>query len=415
MDSRKINPTDTSNSTMQRELGLYIHIPFCIKKCDYCDFLSAPAGDAVKKEYFDALITEIRSYQGIRKEYNVPTIFFGGGTPSCAAESDIQKVMETINQVFCIDQERLEATIEVNPGTVTADKLKAYRRAGINRLSFGLQSANNQELQLLGRIHSYKEFLENYFLAREMGFQNINIDLMSALPGQTLSSWENTLQTVAMLNPEHISAYSLIIEEGTKFYDRYREGAPCEKELPEEEVDRQIYYRTKELLEQFGYHRYEISNYAKEGYECRHNRSYWVGTEYLGIGLGAASLLKGRRFSNIRDMGRYLQLMNKFKDMNEIKDISDTKDNPLKIRENIEQLTQQQRMEEFMFLGLRLCAGVSREDFLQRFGIEMDCIYGKLLAELKEKKLLDMQEDRIWLTDYGIDISNSVLSNFLLD
>jgi len=325
--------------------------------------------------------------------------------------------MDTINQVFCIDFSKLEATIEVNPGTLTKEKLLCYRKAGINRLSFGLQSANNQELQLLGRIHSYDHFVENYHLARELGFQNINIDLMSALPGQTLATWEHTVDTIAALEPEHISAYSLIIEEGTKFYERYQESSPYYKELPDEDTDRQIYYRTKELLEGYGYHRYEISNYAKEGYECRHNCSYWIGTEYLGLGLGAASLLDGARFSNIKHMEQYLQrcVIYQNNDQCTRSNPTDGIQTPLGFRENEEKLTTQQRMEEFMFLGLRLCSGVSKEDFSKRFDVKIEDIYEKLLLQLKAKGLLNMIGDRIHLTDYGIDISNSVLSNFLLD
>jgi oxygen-independent coproporphyrinogen-3 oxidase len=283
---------ETMNFNKQtRELGIYIHIPFCVKKCAYCDFLSAPATEEMKQEYINALLTEIKSYSGNTKEYIVPNIFFGGGTPSCISADAVLSIMEAIREVFAVDIERLEATIEVNPGTVTRDKLEQYKNAGINRLSFGLQSTNDEELKLLGRIHTFEQFLENYHLARELGFHNINIDLMSALPGQTLSSWENTLETVLKLKPEHISAYSLIIEEGTQFYDLYRPGTKGAAELPDEDTDRLMYQRTKEILELNGYRRYEISNYAKPGFECRHNSSYWIGTDYLGVGLGASSLL----------------------------------------------------------------------------------------------------------------------------
>lgn len=411
---------DHSMDTLDRnkkDLGLYIHIPFCVKKCDYCDFLSGPATAEERKKYFEALLTEIQSYEGCFRDYKVSTIFFGGGTPSCVEGSYIKEVMDLMDKVFRIDYDGLEATIEVNPGTISADKLKTYQRAGINRLSFGLQSAQDQELQLLGRIHNFKDFQENYSLARKLGFDNINIDLMSALPEQTLSSWESTLETVAKLNPEHISAYSLIIEEGTIFHNNYGKGAPDEKRLPEEEEDRKMYCQTKKILEEFGYHRYEISNYAKVGYECRHNSSYWVGTDYLGLGLGSASLVEGKRFSNISDRKQYIEKMNEAKDklLKNKDDNHYKKDNPLGIRTNIEKLTIQQQMEEFMFLGLRLSKGVSQKEFLRRFGTELDSIYGKILSQLKEKKLLERKDDQIWLTDYGIDISNMVLSEFLLD
>jgi oxygen-independent coproporphyrinogen-3 oxidase len=414
---------DIIKENTMRDLGLYIHIPFCVKKCDYCDFLSAPATEEIKSEYFDAIITEIESYQGKMEGYIVPTIFFGGGTPSCVEAVYISRIMESISKVFCIDRERLEASIEVNPGTITRDKLIAYKEAGINRLSFGLQSANDIELLLLGRIHSYKQFEDNYHLAREVGFQNINIDLMSALPGQTVESWEHTLNTVIDLKPEHISAYSLIIEEGTKFYDRYHNTSSDAKELPDEETDRLIYHRTKEFLELKGYHRYEISNYAKEGYECRHNSSYWIGTDYLGIGLGASSLLNDARFLNLQDIKQYIQACEEYKTSNnqkkyeEINILTDSSiwDDPIGLRRDFEQLTQSQKMEEFMFLGLRMCDGISKRAFYQRFKVKIETIYGAVLQQLKENNLLIITDDKIVLTEYGIDVSNSVLSVFLLN
>jgi len=407
----------------QKDMGLYIHIPFCVKKCDYCDFLSAPATEEMKKKYFDAMLIEIESYDKTMEGYVVPTIFFGGGTPSCVDAIYIRRIMEAVKKVFMIDQQRLEASIEVNPGTITKEKLIAYKEAGINRLSFGLQSTNNRELSLLGRIHTYEQFEENYHLAREVGFENINIDLMSALPGQTLVSWENTLNTVVDLKPEHISAYGLIIEEGTQFFDRYQETSPNYQELPDEEADRLIYHRTKEILELHGYHRYEISNYAKQGYECRHNSSYWIGTDYLGIGLGASSLLNSTRFLNLQDIKQYIQLCDNiknkaflqknFKSVNETCEL--TEDNPIGLRKDFELLTRDQRMEEFMFLGLRMCDGVSKNDFLERFGVEMDHVYGDVFQKLIKNNLLHTRGDKIQLTEYGIDVSNSVLSVFLLN
>jgi len=406
-----------------RDLGLYIHIPFCVKKCDYCDFLSAPATEEIKSEYFDAIITEIESYPGRTDGYIVPTIFFGGGTPSCVEAVYISRILESISKVFCIDRKRLEATIEINPGTITRDKLMAYKEVGINRLSFGLQSANDKELLLLGRIHSYDQFEDNYRLARELGFHNINIDLMSALPGQTLESWEHTLNTIIDLKPEHVSAYGLIIEEGTKFYDRYNSNSSYAKELPDEETDRLIYHRTKEILELNGYHRYEISNYSKEGYECRHNSSYWIGTDYLGLGLGASSLLNDARFSNLQDIKQYILLSKAYKshkNQNKDNQINKSTQNSMWVdtiglRRDFELLTHSQKMEEFMFLGLRMCAGISKIAFFQRFNIKIESIYGEVLQRLKDNNLLLIYEDQILLTEYGIDVSNSVLSVFLLN
>lgn len=328
----------------KKELGLYIHIPFCVKKCDYCDFLSAPANEDTKEAYVDALIAEINAYRALAIDYQVKTIFIGGGTPSSIESKHIVSIIEAIKDVFklkhsyshddidinhennimkiaesnnidknitetnniernIIDSNyietntetnniertifrdnslnnNIEITIEINPGTITKEKLLDYKKAGINRLSFGLQSTKNQELKILGRIHTYEEFEQNYKLARDLGFQNINIDLMSALPGQTLEAWLENLNNVIKLNPEHISAYSLIIEEETPFYNRYSE------EDQNEELDREIYKQTKECLDKAGYYRYEISNYAKLGYLCKHNTSYWTRDNYLGLGLG---------------------------------------------------------------------------------------------------------------------------------
>ncbi len=398
----------------RKELGLYLHIPFCVKKCDYCDFLSAPASAEGKKAYIDALISEIRSYEGQMEDYIVPTIFFGGGTPSSLGLGEIGRIMEALNRVFQIDWNSTETTLEANPGTVTKAKLEEYQKAGINRLSFGLQSTIDAELLKLGRIHVYQEFLTNYWLARELGFHNINVDLMSALPGQTVTDWETTLHRIAGLKPEHISAYSLIIEEGTRFYERYGVGTPGVKELPDEDCDRAMYVRTKEVLKQYGYERYEISNYAKPGYECRHNNSYWVGTDYLGLGLGASSFLSGTRFSNEPDLKTYINLCQQNQSGQIAGDYDCSRDR-LGIRREVTTLTRKQRMEEFMFLGLRRMEGVNRKDFLQRFSVLPEEIYGNCLKELEEKHLINRVGDLIQLSEYGIDISNYVLSAFLLD
>lgn len=397
-------PKDVFSPEAGRELGLYIHIPFCVKKCDYCDFLSAPATEEMKKKYMQALRSEICSYKGKMTEYTVPTIFIGGGTPSAIPASDIKELMEEIRDAFQVDHDRLEATIEVNPGTVTKEKLLAYKKAGINRLSFGLQSVDNRELKMLGRIHTYEEFQDNYALARETGFRNINVDLMSSLPGQTVETWEKSLRMVIALKPEHISAYSLIIEEGTPFYERYGEGALHQRELPEEETDRLLYHRTKELLKENGYHRYEISNYAKDGYECRHNNSYWIGTQYLGLGLGASSLLAGARFHNRKDIEEYIRLCS---------EDNKTDRFPVNLREDYQILSLQERMEEFMFLGLRMIRGISMEEFKRRFHQSIQEVYREEIEQLVQKQLLKTDGDRLALTDYGIDISNYVLSFFL--
>ena len=422
LDNSILKKDIAEGTAKRRQLGLYIHIPFCIKKCDYCDFLSAPADEETKRRYFDALITEIWSYKGKTEGYMVPTIFIGGGTPSAVTATYIHEILEAIGEIFYLDKKQLEATIELNPGTVTKEKLETYKESGINRLSFGLQSTDNNELKLLGRIHTYEQFEENYLLAREVGFQNINIDLMSALPGQTIKSWETTLNQVIRLKPEHISAYSLIIEEGTPFYRRYGEGLIEEPELPDEETDRLIYSNTKDILEANGYHRYEISNYAKNGYECRHNSSYWSDIEYLGIGLGASSLINGARFSNLHDLEQYISLCKGYKFSNQtnesnydLRHSDNITIDSIGIRIEHEALSIKQRMEEFMFLGLRMSSGISRESFQIRFHTSVEAIYGKTIQALIKDKLLVSEGDRIYLTDYGIDVSNVVFSQFLLD
>jgi oxygen-independent coproporphyrinogen-3 oxidase len=417
----EIDETLQEDLVHRKELGLYIHIPFCIRKCSYCDFLSAPANDATKKQYIDALVTEILSYQDRTKNYTVPTIFIGGGTPSALDGTYIEIIMETIYNVFTVNHKEIEVTIEVNPGTITREKLLAYQKAGINRLSFGLQSTDNHELQLLGRIHTYEEFARNYSMAREMGFENINIDLMSALPGQTIHSWEDTLKKVIMLSPEHISAYSLIIEEGTAFYSKYGEGATNETELPSEEEDRRMYSITKTFLKEAGYERYEISNYAEKGFECKHNSSYWTGKNYLGLGLGASSLLNGVRFKNVHDIEQYICFLNEYKNQGQGSknqpgiNLPSMDEDILGIRREIERLAIEDRMEEFMFLGLRMCCGIHKKAFYKAFSIDIDHVYGKVLTDLQEKKLIVINEDNIRLTDYGVDISNTVFAEFMME
>lgn len=385
---------------MEKNAEIYIHIPFCVKKCAYCDFLSAPATKEVQKQYVQRLIQEISTSKWARKGISVPTVFIGGGTPSVLPGDDIVCIMETVRSAFVLDREA-EITMECNPGTLTHKKLEAYKKAGINRLSIGLQSANNEELRLLGRIHTYEEFLDSYKLAREMGFFNINVDLMSALPGQTLESYGKTLKQVCELHPEHISAYSLIIEEGTPFYQQYEEDNQLREKgkepqfLPSEEAERKMYEYTKSYLEQMGYHRYEISNYAKEGYECKHNKGYWTRIPYMGFGLGASGLMEETRCQNEGNLAEYLQ--GNFSGQEQI-------------------LTMKEQMEEFMFLGLRLTEGVSAKKFQELFGKNIQEVYGEKISNLIENKLIefDLLNQELRLTDYGRDISNYVLSHFLL-
>ena len=359
-----------------------------MKKCAYCDFLSGPANKETIEEYVQALIREIKSVESMKEMYQVVTIFVGGGTPSVLEGEQIERIFEAIRERFGLDDES-EITIEANPGTVTREKMQAYKRAGINRISFGLQSANNEELKKLGRIHTYEEFLESYMLAREEGFDNINIDLISAIPNQTVESWKSTVDKILKLQPEHISAYSLIVEEGTPFEKMYGEDGSKKEELPSEEEERMIYQKTKEWLKEAGYERYEISNYAKKGYACRHNLGYWERKEYLGLGLGASSLIGNVRFQNTSEMKIYLQCA----------------DNEEKRIENREVLTKEEELEETIFLGLRKMQGILKR--------EVESFCGEQIEKMICQGFLEEKEGRIRLTDKGIDISNYVFAEIL--
>ena len=375
-----------------KRLGLYIHIPFCVKKCNYCDFLSAPANKQVQMAYMETLQKEIEEKATEYKEYCVDTIFVGGGTPSSVPYETIVSLMETVKEHFVLLEE-CEVTMECNPGTVTKEALLAYAAAGINRLSIGLQTTDDNLLKELGRIHTYEQFLETYEWAREAGFSNINVDIMSGLPNQTLEQYEETLCKILELSVEHISSYSLIVEEGTPFYKLYEED---KLSLPSEETERQMYYRTGEILKEAGFNRYEISNYAKEGYECRHNVRYWVRENYLGLGLGASSMVENTRFKNTEWLDEYL-LENKYMEKTEVQN-----------------LTPNECMEEFMFLGLRMTKGISKKAFSETFGVAVETVYREVLERLKEQKLIAEEGDLLFLTEYGLDVSNRVWVEFLL-
>ena len=377
---------------MRGGMELYLHIPFCVKKCAYCDFLSFPSGQELQRRYAKRLMEDIDCMGKKYGDIPVDTIFIGGGTPSVPESRLIVDLMEHVNRAFQIS-DGAEISMEANPGTVTREKLKEYRRAGINRISFGLQSANDRELKLLGRIHTWAEFLESFALARECGFTNLNIDLMSALPGQTCKSWKDTLKRVTDLEPEHISAYSLIIEEGTPFGEKYgsEEGR---KLLPDEDSEREMYHETKRFLRECGYERYEISNYAKPGRECRHNIGYWTGVPYLGLGLGASSYMNGSRFAVSSDMKQYLE------------------EKPGTFTD-VEKLTKKDMEEEFFYVGLRMTAGVSLSEFERRFGMSAEEVYPGLMETFVEEKAAEFRGDRFVLTDYGLDVSNYIMAQFL--
>lgn len=371
---------------MKNNTEIYVHIPFCVRKCAYCDFTSFVSTHEVWKRYFDMLNKEIEIKAESVGRIPVDSVFIGGGTPSLVDEYYIVRLVNKLRECFDIIP-NAEITIESNPNSLTLSKLVAYKECGINRLSMGLQSADNEELKGLSRVHTYEEFLQSYENCRKAGFTNVNIDLMSAIPGQTVSSYKNTLEKVLSLNPEHISAYSLIVEENTPFYDKYKDG----KGLPSEEEERQMYYLTEELLLANGYHRYEISNYAKEGKECRHNLGYWTGKSYLGFGIAAASYFNNRRNTNHSSLKKYLEG---------------------NLETEYQELSEEERMEEFMFLGLRLIEGVNRKEFTNRFGKDIDEVYKKPLEKLEWEGLLTNGE-QIRLTHRGLDLANYCMAEFL--
>lgn len=373
------------NSPME----IYIHIPFCIRKCDYCDFLSGPSGPEEQADYVQALLREIQAVEE-GEGRSVSSIFIGGGTPSVLDERLLGDILREIRNRFKMEEDA-EITIEVNPGTANIGKLQAYREMGINRLSIGLQSPEDRELKILGRIHNCGQFLETYQEARTVGFDNINIDLMSAIPDQTYEGWVKNLRTVAELEPEHISAYSLIVEEGTPFAAR-------KLNLPDEDTEYNMYEATAQILKEYGFEQYEISNYARKGRECRHNVGYWTRQDYLGFGLGASSLYGKERFANTADMKKYLE----------------NSKNPEKIREKEPSLTREDEMAEFMFLGLRMTKGISKADFQRCFGCTIESVYGEVLEKYESMELLLEKDGRIFLSREGIHVSNSIMAEFLL-
>ena len=373
---------------MKQEISLYIHIPFCVRKCLYCDFPSFPGMDGMFEDYVRRLCREMGeaapSFQGI----GVKSVFFGGGTPSILPPALMGRIMDKIMSAYDVNSDA-EISMEANPGTLDAAKLREYKSMYFNRLSIGLQAWQDRLLERLGRIHSVGEFEDNFLQARDAGFKNINVDLMFSLPGQTLDDWQETLEKVIRLDPEHISAYSLIIEEGTPFFDMYEKGQITETD---ENTDRRMYYLAKEMLSDKGFRQYEISNFAKEGFECRHNITYWRTEEYRGFGLGAHSYVDGTRFHNSDDMKEYMAGGGRL---------------------DMEKLTPEEMQEEFMFMGLRMNEGISREEFLKRFKTDITSVYGQEISELISEGLLTENKGRISLTDRGIDVSNQVFEKFI--
>lgn len=380
---------------MNKTLGIYIHVPFCARKCNYCDFLSFPADDESREKYVAALIAQIKGYSNLVGQYETATVYFGGGTPSVLSVDQTERIVDALKEFYHLDFSGgdLEFTTEVNPGTVDIEKLKAYRKMGMNRLSIGVQSANDRELQTLGRIHTFNEASECVKNAKKAGFTNISMDLISALPGQTLEDYKASVEKILALEPTHISSYSLIVEEGTPFFEKYGPNGSEKESLPDEDSERAMYYATRDMLMEKGYHRYEISNYSLPGYESKHNSSYWKGVDYLGLGLGAASLLGNVRYRNTESLEEFLQTP-MAREIDEILDIKALE-------------------AEYMILGLRRVKGVSMPLFWEKFQKDIFEVYGKEIEECMKDGLLIQDEERLRLTDKGLDLSNYVMERFI--
>ncbi len=371
--------------------ALYIHIPFCKKKCYYCDFPSFCGKDHLTKNYIEALSEEIISRAS---KFNISTIFIGGGTPTFLNYEEILTLGKTIEKLNIVQD--CEFTVECNPGTLTKEKLKALKQIGVNRLSIGLQSTHNNHLKAIGRIHTYEEFKSNYYLARELGFNNISIDLIFALPDETLEEWRQDILEVIKMEPEHISCYSLIIEEGTPFHKLYNMG---KLNLPDEEVEREMYRSTLELLTKAGYDQYEISNFSKKNKESKHNLVYWTLKDYIGCGTGAHSYIQGMRYRNVETIEEYINLMNS-------RGNAMVESHKNSIEDDI---------EEFIFMGMRKIKGIDEKEFKNRFGRGIDELYRNVIIKYESEKLLERKNGRIFFTERGVELSNRVLTDFILD
>lgn len=377
------------------KIGLYVHIPFCHSKCYYCDFLSFP-NKGEEDTYVKALIKEIEHYgHKVRGVHTISSLFIGGGTPTVLSPFLLDEVCKAIRLNFDIEEDA-EWTVEANPGTILKEHVESFKRNGVNRVSLGLQAVQDQKLKAIGRIHVFEDWKRSINLLRDQGITNINTDIMFALPGQTLEEWEETIQTMIDFDLPHISAYSLIIEEGTVFGNRYKAGI---LKSMDEELDRQMYECVKERFKQAGYEQYEISNWCKDGLECRHNVLYWESGSYLGIGIGSHGYMDGKRYHNTTSFKEYIEAAG---------DIE-------KLVTESEEITEKNAMEEFMFLGLRMLRGISIEAFYERFGKTIFQVYGETIEKWIKDEIIVQNKDRLYLSDKGIDLSNQVFISFLID
>lgn len=375
------------------KISLYIHIPFCAQKCLYCDFPSFARKDHLRKAYIEALNKEIINLREKHNNLEINTIFIGGGTPSVLEADELECLLKEVAKLNMAKD--LEYSMECNPGNLTEEKLEVMKKYGVNRISMGLQAKQDNLLRGLGRIHNYKTFKENFLLAKKVGFNNINVDLMFGLPNQRLNEWEETLREIISLDPAHISAYSLIIEEGTAFYNLYEND---KLKLPTEEEERKMYHLAKKILEENGFNQYEISNYAKEGKECRHNLAYWNMDNWIGVGSAAASYINGKRIKNISSVEEYINSIN---------------ENGEAVEEIINN-SKNDNMEEFMFMGLRKINGIDENEFKKRFSMNINDVYGEILNKYIDEGLLIRDSGRIFLSEKGIEISNIIMADFLL-
>lgn len=369
-----------------KEIGVYVHIPFCKRKCYYCDFISFCEKDELQEKYINTVIQEIEDFFNLNKNVKIKTIYIGGGTPSFIDGKYIEKIMNTFNKEGVV-----EATIEVNPGSASLEKLKKYKECGINRLSIGLQSTEDRLLKEIGRIHNYNDFLATYNLAREVGFDNINVDLMIGLPGQTIEDVKSSLNKVINLNPSHISVYSLIVEENTIIYNLIEQNKIA---LPDEELERNMYWYVKNYLELGGYEHYEISNFAKNGKKSLHNLDCWNQKEYVGFGVSAHSYLNRKRFCNIGVLEEYIKDFKNTKEVQEVQSFYETK-------------------QEYMLLGLRKIKGVCISDFKNKFGENPIFLFKNELNKLIEEGLLKITTNNIKLTNKGLNFANLVWEEFV--
>ncbi len=380
-----------------KNLGIYVHIPFCKKKCDYCDFISYTQNEEIQNKYVNCLLKTIEQSTSKLKldNYIVNTIYFGGGTPSYINSKNIIEIIKKIQAKFQI-AESPEITIEINPGTISEDKLLDYKKCGINRISIGCQAIQDDLLKMLGRIHNYEEFLDTYKLVQKIGFENINVDLMLGLPNQTLEDIENSVKEILKLNPNHLSVYSLIIEEGTRIEKRISKG---ELILPKEEIERKMYKKVKEILESRNYKHYEISNFAKKDFESKHNMACWNQEEYLGFGLASHSYFNNKRFSNIEVIDEFISNIE-----------NEEYDKNITIHEV---QSEEEKKKEYMLLGLRKLDGVSISKFEQKFRINPLFYFRFEISKLEEQGLIEVDLDNIKLTNKGLDFANLVWEEFV--